>query len=174
MIHEQEKLELLSQQMDIANGLIESKIMSREWIYNNIFDLNEQDKKDIFDGIVEDRKQNFRFEQIEAEGQDPAEDTGEETGEVEEQGEWGGDRRSGTGAPERIDTGYDSDDLKDATKYERERYGKRNFKGNSPLATSKGSTLVAREGLLSSLQKKFGKSVRNKSMLNEDTILDEE
>ena len=47
-----------------------------------------------------------------------------------------------------------SDDLKDATKYDRERYGKREFKGKSPLATSKGSTLVAREGLLSSLKKK--------------------
>ena len=47
----------------------------------------------------------------------------------------------------------DSDDLKDATKYERERNGAREFKGGSPLATSKGSTLVAREGLLNSIKK---------------------
>ena len=48
-----------------------------------------------------------------------------------------------------------SKDLKDATTYHRERNGKREIKGKSPLATSKGSTLVAREGLLKSLKKKF-------------------
>ena len=63
-------------------------------------------------------------------------------------GEHGGDRRSGTEEKE-FGNEYDSDDIKDATsKYERERYGKREFKGGSPLATSKGSTLVTREGLL--------------------------
>ena len=35
--------------------------MSREWIYNNIFDLNKQDKKDVFEQLVEDQKQKFRF-----------------------------------------------------------------------------------------------------------------
>ena len=70
--------------------------------------------------------------------------------------------------------GYDSDDLKDAIKYERERYGKREFKGGSPLAMGKGGTIVAREGLLSSLQKKFGKDLNKQSILNEEIILDEE
>ena len=64
-------------------------------------------------------------------------------------------------------------DKKDATAYHRERYGKREFKGKSPLATSKGSTLVAREGLLSQLQNAFGKNLKDKSILNEDAILDE-
>ena len=64
-------------------------------------------------------------------------------------------------------------DLADATSYHRERQGKRNFKGGSPLATSKGSTIVAREGLLNQLQDKFGKDL-DKSILNEDIILDEE
>ena len=105
MIHQQEKLELLSQQVDIANNLMEQKIMSREWIYDNIFDLNEQQKTDIFEGIVEDRKQSFRFEQIETEGNDPAEGGNEDSGEEDDftmarKGEWGGDRRSGTGKKE--------------------------------------------------------------------------
>ena len=174
MIHAQEKLELLTQQTDIANSLIENKLMSREWIYNNIFQLNDQDKKEVFDGIVEDRKQAFRFEQIETEGNDPAEgDSEEPTDEFEEQaGEWGGDRRSGTGKKE-YGNEYDADDLKDATKYERERYGKRQFKGGSPLATSKGSTLVTRENLMSSLKKKFGRKNNGSSILNEKNIIDE-
>ena len=177
MIHQQEKLELLAQQQEIATNLLDNKIMSREWIYDNIFDLNEQNKKDIFEGIVEDRKQAFRFEQIETEGNDPVE-SGEKAGEDEEdfdmarRDDWGGDRRSGTEEKE-YGNEYKSKDLKDATSYHRERHGKREFKGKSPLATSKGSTLVTREGLLKSLQKKFGKDLKNKSLLSEETILDE-
>ena len=68
---------------------------------------------------------------------------------------------------------YNAKDLKDATKFEKERYGKREFKGKSPLAVGKGGTIVAREGLLNQLQDKFGKNL-DKSMLNEEIILDEE
>ena len=67
-----------------------------------------------------------------------------------------------------------SKDQKDATAYHRERQGKREFKGGSPLATSKGSTLVAREGLLNQLKKKFGQDVMDKSILSEDVILNDE
>jgi hypothetical protein len=128
--------------------------------------------------VIEDRKQAFRMEQIETEGTDPAEGGGEEQGGeedefgMEEQGEHGGDRRSGTGKKE-FGNEYSAKDLKDATKYERERYGKREFKGKSPLAVGKGGTIVAREGLLNQLQDKFGKNL-DKSMLNEEIILDEE
>ena len=177
MIHQQEKLELLTQQTEIANTLMENKLMSRQWIYNNIFDLNDEDKSVIYDGIIEDRKQAFRMESIETEGTDPAEggvpESNEEDLEVARRGEHGGDRRSGTGKKE-YGNEYSAKDIKDATKYERERYGKREFKGGSPLATSKGSTIVAREGLLSSLKNKFGKKIDNQSMLNEEIILDEE
>jgi hypothetical protein len=188
MIHQQEKLELLTQQTEIANSLLENKLLSREWIYTNIFDLNDGDKKTIFDGIIEDRKQVFRFEQIETEGNDPAE-SGESVGtpsdladidsdseggfDMARKDNWGGDRRSGTEEKE-YGNEYDIDDLKDATKYKKERNGKREFKGGSPLATSKGSTLVAREGLLNSLKDKFGKDLDNQSMLNEEIILDED
>jgi hypothetical protein len=179
MIHQQEKLELLTQKKDIANDLIENKLFSRQWIYDNIFELNDQEKVDVFEGVIEDRKQAFRMEQIETEGTDPAEGGGEEdSGEedefgVEEQGEWGGDRRSGTGKKE-FGNEYSAKDLKDATKYERERYGKREFKGGSPLAVGKGGTIVAREGLLNSLKDKFGENLNNQSILNEENILNDE
>jgi len=177
MIHQQEKLELLTQQVEVANNIIENKIMSREWIYDNIFDLNDQDKSKIFQGIVEDTKQKFRFEQIETEGNDPVE-TGEKADseqdlEMARKGDWGGDRRTGDGELD-VDTGFDSQDLKDATKYKKERYGKREFKGGSPLYVGKGGTIVAREGLLSSLKKKFGNNIKDKSILSEKVILDEE
>ena len=186
MIHEQEKLELLNQQVDIANSLIENKLLSREWIYDNIFEFNKGQKIKIFDGIIEDRKQEFRFEQIAMEGNDPAK-SGEAVGtpsDLADKGDgggfpmarkngWGGDRRSGTEEKE-YGNEYDVEDLEDATKYEKEKYGKRNFKGKSPLATSKGSTLVARESLLKSLKKKFDKDTTNKSILSEENILKDE
>ena len=177
MIHEQEKLELLSQQVEIANSLIENKLLSREWIYDNIFEFNQGDKEKVFEGVIEDRKQNFRFEQIETEGNDPAEggepNSDEEDLEMARRGKHGGDRRSGT-AEKEYGNEYDSDDLKDATSYKRERYGKREFKGKSPLATSKGSTLVTREGLLSQLKQRFSKNTNSKSILSEENIIEEE
>ena len=96
----------------------------------------------------------------------------EEQLEIARRGDWGGDRRSGTEEKE-YGNEYDVEDLKKATEYEKYKNGKRKFKGNSPLATSKGSTLVAREGLLSSLKKSFGKELKSQSILNEKIILDE-
>tara|TARA_B100001094_G_scaffold132547_1_gene128420 strand:- start:2840 stop:4645 length:1806 start_codon:yes stop_codon:yes gene_type:complete len=178
MIHEQEKLELLSQQVEIANNIMEQKILSREWVWNNVFDLNDGDKKKIFDELVEDQKQKFRFEQIESEGNDPVDgdtpNSDDEDLEMARSDNWGGDRRTGDGESEKVDTGFDADDLKDATKYKRERNGKRKFKGNSPLATSKGSTLVTREGLLDSLKNKFDRNNKDKSILSEDILINEE
>ena len=177
MIHQQEKLELLTQKKEIANDLIENKLFSRQWIYDNIFELNDQEKIDVFNGVIEDRKQAFRMEQIETEGTDPAEGGGEEPSgddEFEEQvGQHGGDRRSGTGKKE-FGNEYSAKDLKDATKYERERYGKREFKGKSPLAVGKGGTIVARENLVKSLKDKFEKNVKDKSILSEDILINEE
>ena len=175
MIHQQEKLELLNQQVDIANSLIENKIMSREWVYDNIFEFNQQEKQDVFEGIIEDRKQQFRMEQIENEGTDPAKGSGEEPSgddEFEEQvGQHGGDRRSGTGKKE-YGNEYKASDIKDATKYERERYGKREFKHKSPLHPGKGTTVVASENLLNQLKDKFGNNT-NGSILSEEILIDD-
>ena len=181
MIHEQEKLELLNQQIEAANSVMENKLFSREWVYDNIFELNEKDKKDVFDQIVEDLKQQFRFEQIAVEGNDPAVtgekesmmDGGSDSGGMFGESQWGGSEK------DRIKKdvnphGANSKDLSDATSYHRERQGKREFKGKSPLAASKGSTIVKREGLVNSLKKKFGKDTKDKSILNEDIILNDE
>tara|TARA_Y100000004_G_scaffold159643_1_gene186647 strand:- start:654 stop:2453 length:1800 start_codon:yes stop_codon:yes gene_type:complete len=179
MIHEQEKMELLIQQVQVSNDIKDNQLFSRNWIWDNIFDLNEGQKASIFNEIIDDQKQKYRMEQIEQEGNDPAEsgvkdgaDTDEDDFTMARKGDWGGDRRSGTGEKEFTDRGYNVKDLKNATKYERERYGKRQFKGGSPLATSKGSTLVAKESLLSSLKKKFGTS--KTSILNEESLINDD
>jgi len=178
MIHQQEKMELLTQQIDIANTMIENKLMSREWIYDNIFELNQHEKQKMFEGIIEDRKQQFRMEQIETEGTDPAEGGGEDDAsgdddlEMARRDDWGGDRRSGT-AKKEYGNEYGAEDIKDATKYERQRYGKRNFKHGSPLHPGKGSTIVASENLLNQLKAKFG-DTNNNSILSEEILISDE
>jgi len=150
--------------------------MSREWIYDNIFDMTQHEKEKVFDEIIEDKKQAFRFEQIESEGNDPAE-SGEKAGdddggfEMARRGEWGGSKKNPHKPESR--TGFDAKDLKNATSYDRERYGKREFKGKSPLATSKGSTLVAREGILDQLKKKYNR-LEKSGLLNEESLIEDE
>jgi hypothetical protein len=179
MIHEQEKLELLTQQVELSNTVMESKLLSREWIYENIFQFTKEEKGTIFDGVIDDLKQQFRFEQIAMEGNDPAitgekEDTeGDDGGGVFGESSWGGsekDRLKKDVNPH----GAKQKDLADATSYHREQQKNKKFKGGSPLATSKGATLVAREGLLNQLKQRFGKDTTNKSILSEDAILDED
>jgi len=181
MIHEQEKLELLTQQVELSNTVMESKLFSREWIYNNIFELNEGDKKEVFEQIIEDLKQQFRFEQIAVEGNDPAVTGEKDMGMTDAGGggdsmfgesDWGGSKK-GRVKKDVNPHGAKAKDISDATEYHRQRHGKREFKGKSPLATSKGATLVKREGLMDKLKEKFGKNVNDKSILNEEAILDE-
>jgi hypothetical protein len=172
MIHEQEKLELMTQKAELARTFMEEKLVSRKWIYNNIFDFDDQEKKDIFEQMVEDQKQKFRFEQIETEGNDPAE-SGEKSGDEQQQmGEWGGSEKD----PYRFQMNShksSADDIKDATKYEREKYGKRDFKHGSPLHPGKGSTLVKSE-MLKRIKSQFGdKDFSKISILNEDAVIDD-
>ena len=192
MIHQQEKLELLAQQTQIAEQLMGTKLMSREWVYTNIFDLNDEDKAKIYEQILADTKEQFRMEAIATEGMDPATQppqgppTEDELEDMPPQGAarragWGGDRRSGTGEKE-YGNEYKAKDMHDAVKYEKERYGKREFKGGSPLYVGKGGTILASDGiektmdgkssLLDSLKKQFGNM--NTSILTEEDKNDED
>ena len=116
------------------------------------------------------------------EGNDPAVTGEKDTSSTEAGGggdsmfgesDWGGSEKGRFKKPVNPN-GATSKDLADATSYHRERQGKREFKGKSPLATSKGSTLVAREGLLKQLKKRFGKDTTKQSILSEENILNDE
>ena len=168
MIHEQEKLELMNQQVELAEKAMDTKLFSRKWIYDNIFDFSDDKKMQIFEDIVEDTKQKYRFEQIETEGQDPAEqpvgDEVEDDDDMARPGDWGGSEKEHFG---KNKTREDDGKLRKADR----SYGKREFKGKSPLATSKAHTAVAREGILDQLKNKFPK--KDASLLSEDNIIEE-
>ena len=151
---------------------METKLFSRQWVYDNIFDFSEDEKDKMFKDLIDDAKNKFRFESIETEGNDPATQPQEpEGGEDDEdpneqprKGDWGGSEKSYFN--------YDGPREDDGKVQKRHRsFGKREFKGNSPLAQSKGSTLVAHESMLSRLKKKFPK--KPSTLLSEDNIIEE-
>jgi len=169
MIHEQEKLEMMNQQLEIAEKAMDVKLFSRKWIYDNIFDMPDEQKVEVYEAIVEDTKQKYRLEQIETEGQDPAEQPQESEEPEEDEGmarpdDWGGSDKEHFGKNKPRE-----DDGKVQKRHR--SFGKREFKGKSPLATNKAYTAIAREGILDQLKSRFPKS--NNSLLSEDNILED-
>ena len=85
-IYEQEQIELYTSKVSLIQTMQQTKMFSKEWMYENIMKLakDEQDKLTI--DILEDTKQAFRLNSIEQQGVDPAKETGtEETTNVEEE-----------------------------------------------------------------------------------------
>jgi len=84
-IYEQEKLELLGQRITAFNDLTsENSVVSKDWAYKQIFGFSEDEIKGFEEKIVEDKKQEFRFESIKNEGTDPKQAAEEEQEEAED------------------------------------------------------------------------------------------
>jgi hypothetical protein len=71
LIYEKQKLETLATKVELAGNLKESKMFSEKWIYENIFNLTQQEWQVEQEQVIEDLKQDFRKEQITSEGNDP-------------------------------------------------------------------------------------------------------
>jgi hypothetical protein len=70
-VYEREKIELWTSKVTLAGDMIEKKLFSRNWIYEELFNLSEAVYLREQDRIVEDTKAMFRLEQIKTEGNDP-------------------------------------------------------------------------------------------------------
>jgi hypothetical protein len=71
IIYEQEKVALLKEKIDLATQMMSSALFSSDYIYENIFNLSEDQYNEMRDLIREDKKRTFRTTQIENEGNDP-------------------------------------------------------------------------------------------------------
>jgi hypothetical protein len=98
-IYEQEKLTLYATKVDLAKSMLEGKVMSRQWIFENIFNFNSNEILKVEEGILQDQKDAYRMSQMSENGEDPAdprnakEEGGEEGGgEEKEGGEKGGEK----------------------------------------------------------------------------------
>lgn len=85
-IYEQEKVELYTSKVGLIQQMQQTKMFSREWMYQSIMGMakDEQDEQTL--QVLEDTKQAFRLTSIETQGMDPAKETGtDETTNVEEE-----------------------------------------------------------------------------------------
>ena len=102
VIFEKEKIAIWQDKVNLSKDMMETKLFSKKWIYQNVFKISEEDVDIQKNDLVEDAKQTYRFKQIEDEGIDPAkpfnkikpEEGGESTG---GSGEMGGETGGETG-----------------------------------------------------------------------------
>ena len=83
MIYEQEKVNLWSEKIRLAQDIQGLNMLSKEWVYDNIFKLSRGESDKQRETMIEDLKDRYRFRSIEDEGSDPAKED-EEPVDVEE------------------------------------------------------------------------------------------
>jgi len=71
-IYEQEKVNLWSEKVRLATDMAGLKMLSKDWIYSNLFNLSDDDRDLERGKIVNDLKDVFRYNSIENDGNDPA------------------------------------------------------------------------------------------------------
>ena len=70
-VYEKEKVELWTSKVTLAGDMIDKKLFSRGWIYENLFQMSEEDYLKEEERIIKDTQLTFRLEQIATEGNDP-------------------------------------------------------------------------------------------------------
>jgi hypothetical protein len=189
IIYDQERIALMKEKMELASQMMESKIVSSDWIYENIFHFSQDQYEEMRDLVAQDQKRKFRFTQIETEGNDPLE-TGKSYGTPHDlaslygKGRYedmsvpdGYDEKASLGRPkEKVsnintqDNAFGKDRLgRDAMKNDdQEGYG-RPVKDVSPLALE---VKAKNKTLIESLQKVnvFNKKNNGESLLDESNL----
>ena len=101
VVFEKEKITMWGDKVNVAKDMLEQKLFSKNWIYDNIFHLSKDDISIVSNDVVDDSKQLYRFKQIEEEGNDPAKPFNrikpptEDSGGGESGGESGGEPSGG-------------------------------------------------------------------------------
>jgi hypothetical protein len=73
IIYDQERVMLLKEKMELAQSMMDSQLISTDWIYDNIFHLSADQYEEMRELVLQDAKRKFRMSQIENEGNDPLE-----------------------------------------------------------------------------------------------------
>jgi hypothetical protein len=85
-IYEQEKIELYTSKVALITQMQQTKMFSREWMYDAIMGMAQDEQDDLVLQILKDTKQTFRLNSIETQGIDPAKPDGvEQSTNVEEE-----------------------------------------------------------------------------------------
>lgn len=193
IIYDQEKIALLTQKVDLAKNIMETKLLPTDWIYDHIFNFSQDEYDEYRDLLAEDQKRSFRFKQLEEEGNDPK-ITGKSYGTPHDLASLYGKGRMYS-EPENIPVGY-GDDLELGRPEEKvtdrntqddflgkDRLGVKGmknddnesdsirpqYKGNSPLALEAKQVYLKNKSLIESMVKK----ISNNEDKPKESLLDE-
>jgi len=187
IIFEQEKTELYKSKVELATNILDGNLLSKDWVYKNIFKLSDKEFNKEQEETLEDAKFKFRVNQVENEGNDPLE-TGESFGTPHDLASLYSTKRdkSVTDTPE----GYDEDDpgrpTSKLSKYKSEQdpfgkdpLGQNRMKELEPLKVSdtndvrtfQENQLARHKNVLDSLKKKRPSLLtEDEGLLNENNI----
>ena len=187
IIYEQEKVELFTAKTTVAKEMLDGKLFSKDWIYENVFGLSPDQYSLEKDILVDDAMSAFRLSEIENEGNDPTE-SGMSYGTPHDLASLYGNKRDKSTGPAQVPTGYDEKDPgrpvekpqnygSDKSNFSRDPLGK---KGQSPARPPKPTetnkvTTFEIKNLKKSLQKlqnkkQILKEGDNNGMLSEKNI----
>jgi hypothetical protein len=187
---------LLTQKVDLAKNIMETKLLPTDWIYDHVFNFSQDEYDEYRDLLAEDQKRSFRYAQIMAEGNDPKV-TGKSYGTPHDLASLYGKGRMYS-EPDNIPAGYGEDlelgrpeekstnrNTQDDT-FGKDRLGAKGmknddnesdaiqpqYKGNSPLALEAKSVYLKNKSLIESLGKKvtLEKPKPGESLLDENQI----
>jgi hypothetical protein len=173
-IYEQEKVNLWTEKVRLATDIQAMKMLSKDWIYSNIFGMSDGDKDTEMGKLINDLKDTFRYNAIESEGNDPASqpEPAKVEDELEELKKQIGNRGSGgaEGGRPREGNTYG----KDKHPYGRDPLGdKENHKERKrDTYTTTNSKKIARE-YADKLSPKKKIIVEKKDFLDENNLLDD-
>ena len=197
IIYDQERIELLKSKAELAQTLLEQKLLPSDWIYDNVFHFSEDQYDEYRDLIREDAKRQFRNNQISEEGNDPIQ-TGKSYGTPHDLAFLYGKGRSytnddhvppGYSEDEKAPMGRPKDSITDRNKQDsnfgRDRLGaqgnkskasfdtKANFKGGPLTLENPQITLSKNKTILEDLDRKvlsIGKDKENSKLLDESQL----
>ena len=73
IVFEQEKTELYKSKVELANSILDKKVLSTDFVYKNVFNLSQEEMDYERNRALDDAAHIFRTNQIENEGNDPIE-----------------------------------------------------------------------------------------------------
>ena len=161
-IYEQEKVNLWSEKIRLAQDIVGLNMLSKDWVYENIFKLSggEQDEQRV--KMLDDLKDRFRFRSIEDQGNDPA--VQDEPDDIEESLEALKQEITNKGGRPREGNTYG----KDKHPYGRDPLGDKE-RTSKRVRTSEEKAIQYINGIAS--KRKY--LHETKGMLDEDNILDD-
>jgi len=176
IIYEQEKVELYTAKTTVAGEMIDKKLFSKDWVYENVFGLSPDQYNEQKDSMVDDALESFRLSQLENEGNDPTE-SGMSYGTPHDLASLYGNKRDKAVGPAQVPTGYDEKEPgrpvekpqnygSDQGNFSRDPLGKKGLSASQPSKPTEPSRIPTFEA--QSIKKTLQKALNKKKILKEE------